>query len=250
MLNQLKAQVNNGTLTLFLYGDIGDSLFGDSTTAKSVSDEVKTAGEFDRIELRINSYGGDPFEATAIKNYLRSLGKPITAYVDAVAASAATILALAGDAVIMGEGSFFMIHNIWTIVMGNATELRKWADDLEKMSNSIAELYAKRSGLPVEEVQKMMDAETWFTADEAVDKGFANSVDAKKNTRAAAAGVYMIAFKNVPDALKSYTPTTSSVTWSWTVPDDAQPELDVAEELAIEQARINIARARLEMEAQ
>lgn len=154
---------------IYLYGVIGD-LF-DEADAKSFIDRLN-AIEGD-VTVRVNSPGGDAFDGIAIMNALKQRKGKVTAIVEGLAASAASIVVLGGaDEIRMLEGSQLMIHNAWTIVMGNSNELRKTADDLEQLSNELAKIYSRVSNKSVEEIKKAMDKETWFTATKAKDFGF------------------------------------------------------------------------------
>jgi ATP-dependent protease ClpP protease subunit len=171
----LAAKTNN-TLTLFVYDIIGQDLFGDGVTAQAVAQKLTEAGDLDSIILRINSPGGDLFEAVAIKNLIASKNVSVTVYVDGEASSAASIIMLVGDKIVMGEGSTVFVHNALTFAGGNASDFRKMADDLEKISGEMAQMYATRTGLAINAVQALMDAETILTAQEAVDKHFADEI--------------------------------------------------------------------------
>ena len=128
------------------------------------------------IHLRINSPGGDVFAAQAIAQALREHPAKVIAHIDGYAASAATEVAVAADEVIMAPGAMYMIHNAWTIAWGNKNDLIDTAALLEKVDGTLAAGYAARTGQGIEQVRAWMDAETWFTAQEAVDAGFADSV--------------------------------------------------------------------------
>lgn len=133
------------------------------------------------IHLRINSPGGDVFDARAMAGAIAAHNAKVIAHIDGLAASAATYIATAADEVEISQGAFFMIHNAWTLAMGNKGELRDVADLLEKVDDSLANDYVRKTGKPRDEIVAWMDAETWFTADEAVENGFADRVvEAKK----------------------------------------------------------------------
>lgn len=139
---------------------------------------VKELREIDAdvIHLRINSPGGSVFAARTIEQALREHPARVVAHVDGLAASAATVVAMAADEVLMGAGSMFMIHKAWTIAFGNAADLLDTATLLEKIDGTLAATYAARTGGDVEQIAAWMKAETWFTADEAVQHGFADAV--------------------------------------------------------------------------
>ncbi|HZR66606.1 MAG TPA: head maturation protease, ClpP-related [Terriglobales bacterium] len=201
-LHQFISARQADTLTLYCYDSVGETMFGSGITASAVAAKLDDK-TFKAIHLHINSPGGDPFEATAILNLLKGTGKPINVTVDGLAASAASILAMAGDTIEMGEGSMFMIHAASSIALGNAGELRKLADTLDKVSNTMAETYAARTGLPVAEITALMNAETWMDAKEAVAKGFADSiVPADPRAAAVSASFDLSGFRNTPATLK------------------------------------------------
>lgn len=200
-----KAQAQGGELELQVYDVIGSDFFGEGITVANFSDAIKQAGDYQSIKLRINSPGGDVFEAVAIYNLLRSTGKPCNAVVEGLAASAASIIAMAGDKCTMGEGTLLMVHNAMMLAAGNADEMRKCADILDTVSGSIADIYASCTGMPKADVQKLMDAETWMDAQEAVDKGFADGI-AKNSKAAVSASFNLGVYNNVPDSLKAAAP--------------------------------------------
>lgn len=128
------------------------------------------------INLRINSPGGDVFGARAIETALREHSAKVIVHIDGLAASAATFIAMAGDEIVMADGSMFMIHKAWTYAWGNANDLKKTADLLDKIDGTLVDTYAKRSGQKDAQIADWMAAETWFTAEEAVKYGFADRV--------------------------------------------------------------------------
>ena len=130
----------------------------------------------DVIHLRINSPGGSVFAARAMETALREHKARIVVHIDALAASAASFLAMAGDEILISKGAMVMIHKAWTYAWGNATDLTEAAALLEKIDGTLAETYADRTGKSVLEMSDLMAAETWFTAQEAVDSGLADSI--------------------------------------------------------------------------
>lgn len=206
LVSKFKAALDSGVLSLDVYGDIGENYFGDGITAKSVSAAIKSAGKFDSITLNINSGGGDCFEGVAIRNLLIKTGKPITAEIDGLAASAASIIAMAGSKIVMRAGSMLMIHNAWTICVGDSNEMREMANTLEQINEAIAGCYAEQSGLSVDEIKTLMAAETWLTADKAKEQGLATDVlkDAKPQALAMARTFKALAkFQHVPEQFKA-----------------------------------------------
>jgi ATP-dependent protease ClpP protease subunit len=136
------------------------------------------------IHLRINSPGGDVFAAQTICQAIRDTGAKVIAHIDGYAASAATVIATAADEVEISDGGFYMIHNAWTWAMGNANDLTATATLLSKIDGSLAAQYAKKSGMAVADVRAAMDAETWYTAEEAVAAGLVDRVAVGKKAEA------------------------------------------------------------------
>jgi ClpP class serine protease len=126
--------------------------------------------------VQINSAGGDMFEGIAIYNALREHQQEITVQVIGMAASAASIIAMAGDRVEIGAASFLMIHNAWVLAMGNRHDMAETAQWLEPFDAAMRDVYAQRTGLKPDEIAQMMDAETWLSGQAAIDKGFADSL--------------------------------------------------------------------------
>lgn len=200
-----------GVLEMMVYEQIGENWWtGEGITAKNVKQTVdRMNGAFSRVMLRINSPGGDAFEGVAILNLLRSLGKPIDVCVDGIAASAASIIAMAGDTITMGSGAMMMIHNAWSMVAGNAAALTKEAETLAAIDTSIAQTYVDRTGQELSAVKAMMDAETWMGADECIEKGFATgksapnrAEDSERALNMARGFKALTRFTRVPSALK------------------------------------------------
>lgn len=131
--------------------------------------------------MYINSGGGDVFAGQAIAQAVRDTGVPVIAQIDALAASAATLPAMVADEIDISPGAFMMIHNAWTLAIGNGSELRSTADLLDKVDLSIAQMYSKRIGTSVDEVLQLMANETWFSAEEAVAAGLADGLCGEKN---------------------------------------------------------------------
>lgn len=160
-------------LTLYIYDVIG-GLWG----GVQAEDIVKAIADSNakRIDLRINSPGGDVFDARAIASALRTHSAEVVARIEGLAASAASTIAMAADRVEIARGGFLMIHNAWTIAMGNKGEFLDMAAILEKIDEAIANDYVERTGKTRDQVIAWMDAETWFNEEEAVEHGFADAV--------------------------------------------------------------------------
>ncbi len=151
------------------------------------------------IRLLINSPGGDVFDGMAIYNLLSPFKDRITVEVLGLAASIASIIALVGKRVVMGQGAYFMIHNPWVLAIGTAADLRKTADLLDSIGSNMADIYTARSTYTHDEVLQLMAEETWLTAQEAVDTGFADEMD--ESIAVAALACDLSRFKHAPKAL-------------------------------------------------
>lgn len=146
-------------------------------SASNLSKRLEELGDVNDITVYINSYGGEVAEGLAIYNSLKRHKATITTVCDGFAASIASVIFMAGDKRVMNDSSLLMIHNAWTVVSGNAQELRKQADDLEKITSASIVAYKSHSTLSEEEIKALMDNETWITPDEAMEYGFATSVE-------------------------------------------------------------------------
>lgn len=167
---------------ILIYDEI-DSWFGFSAE-QFVRDLAALDAE--QINLRINSPGGSVFDGIAIMNAISAHPAPVTAYVDGLAASAASFIAIAADEVVMRPGSEFMIHDAWGVSIGNAEDMAAMAEQLDRTSGTLAQLYADKSGGTVDEMRDLMRAETWFSADEAVEAGLADRVEKPGKDKASA----------------------------------------------------------------
>ena len=166
--------ITSDVAEIFIYERIGmDFWSGEGITAKGFLKELGTI-KSKQINLHINSPGGSVFDATAIYNGLKNHPANVTTYIDGVAASAASIVALAGDKVIIASNALYMIHNPMTYADGNANELRKVADLLDKVRDTMTTVYMEKTTLTNEELLAALDAETWYNADEAIAAGFAS----------------------------------------------------------------------------
>lgn len=160
---------------LMLYGDIAESFWGDTISAKEVTEYLADL-DVENIDVYINSNGGAVDTAIAINNALRRHKAKVTVNIDGIAASAATLITCAGDTVRMPKNALFMIHNPSTIAMGDSEEMRKKADVLEKYKNSITETYLQKVNIDKEKLSKLMDNESWLSAEEALKYGFIDEI--------------------------------------------------------------------------
>ena len=163
--------------TISIFDVIGeDGWTGGGVTAKRISAALRSIGNRDVI-VRINSPGGDMFEGIAIYNLLRAHPARVTVEVLGWAASAASVIAMAGDVIRMGLGSFMMVHNAWGLVIGNRHDLREAASLFDGFDAALADIYEARTGMDRVGIERLMDAETFMTAAQAVEYGFADAVD-------------------------------------------------------------------------
>ena len=169
---------NEDTATINIYGDIASWAFEElgEVSAVTLSKQLETMGNVKHIDVYINSYGGEVAEGLAIYNALRRHPAEVVTYCDGFACSIASVIFMAGDVRIMSDSSLLMIHNAWTVTQGNAEELRKQADDLEKITQASVEAYKVHSDLSEEEIKALMDAESWILPEEALQYGFATAV--------------------------------------------------------------------------
>lgn len=171
-------------LDLYIYTDVeGDGYdwwsgetIQSETSASAFRDKLAAAGAVEQINIYINSLGGSVMEGTAIYNQLKRHPAQKTVYVDGFACSVASVIAMAGDKVIMPKNTAMMIHNMWTVAWGNAKELRKAADDLDVLMVANRQAYLQKSGgkLTEERLIELLDAETWLTAEQCVEMGLAD----------------------------------------------------------------------------
>lgn len=181
---ELKQATEPNTLEMYIYGNVeGDSydwwtdeVTESETSANHFREELAKYPNATNINIFVNSYGGSVFEGTAIYNQLRRHKAFKTVYIDGFACSIASVIAMAGDKVIMPRNAMMMIHNAWTYAMGNSAELRKAADDLEVINKGNRQAYLQKTGDKIneEELVALLDAETWLTAEDCIRLGLAD----------------------------------------------------------------------------
>lgn len=180
-----------------LYGEVG--FWG--VTAKDFRAALEQV-DTPRLILNLNSPGGDVFDGIAIYNDLLAHKADVVVRVTGVAASVASVIAMAGDTIEIAENAFFMIHNAWSVAVGDTRVMASRAKLLSKIDGELAETYAARTGGDLAEIKSQMDDETWLTADEAVEQGFADETISTDEGAEARAAFDLTNFKNVPRALK------------------------------------------------
>ncbi|TKJ94821.1 head maturation protease, ClpP-related [Erwinia persicina] len=159
--------------SISIFDVIGADYWGEGVTASRIAGALRSLDGAD-VTVNINSPGGDMFEGLAIYNLLREYQGKVTVKVLGLAASAASVIAMAGDEVQIGRGAFLMIHNCWVYAMGNRHDLAQIAADMEPFDKAMGDIYSARSGLSLEDVSAMMDGETYIGGSDAVEKGFAD----------------------------------------------------------------------------
>lgn len=196
----MNIQMKGKTAEVLLYEDIG-GYFG--ITADSFIREIKNLKDVSTINLRINSNGGNVFDGLAIYNYLKSHSARIEVDIDGLAASIASIIAMAGDEVRIADNAWMMIHDPWIVVGGTADELRNTADTMDGIRESLLDTYMVRATADKKVLSDMMTAETWLNASDAVKYGLATATTAGMKV---AASVRKEWFKNAPQALLDHIP--------------------------------------------
>lgn len=195
----IKAKAND-TAEISIYDEIG--FWG--VTAQSFSKDLKALGNnLKQINLHIHSPGGDVFDGIAIYNLLKNHPANVTVYIDGLAASMASVIAMAGNEVIMPENAMMMIHKPWGIQGGDAEDMRKYADLLDKVENTLIPAYASKTGKTPEELAEMLSAETWLTAKECVEQGFADKLAEPLVAMASIKSRKLEDFENMPKAMKN-----------------------------------------------
>ncbi|TYC93040.1 head maturation protease, ClpP-related [Novosphingobium sp. BW1] len=162
--------------TITMFDVVGEDYWtGGGITAKKVAEQLRAIGDRPAT-IQINSPGGDMFEGIAVYNVLREHPQDITVQVMGMAASAASIIAMAGDKIEIGAASFMMIHNCWVLAMGNRNDMRDLADWLEPFDSAMASLYTERTGNDAAQVAAWMDKETYMSGAQAIERGFADAL--------------------------------------------------------------------------
>jgi ATP-dependent Clp protease protease subunit len=171
----IQAAVENTSATITVYGVIGEDWYGEGVTLQRIDAALRAIGERD-VTVYINSPGGDMFEGIAIYNRLREHTHKVTTKVLGMAASAASVIYLAGSEREVASSAFLMIHNCWTYLAGNRHYLRDVADDMQEFDAAMADLYAETSGQSAEDMAELMDDETYIRGKRAVELGLATGL--------------------------------------------------------------------------
>lgn len=195
--------LNDGKAEIFIYSDIGYDWWEDKSTAQLFAEELKNLGDVSSIDLHINSNGGDVFDGQAIHTLIKNHKGFVTAYIDGLAASIATVIAMGADKVIMPKNAMMMIHNAWTGLYGNANDLRKMADDLDHINDTIVNTYLAKVKDKTDEatIRDLMDKESWLNAEECLSLGLCDEVSEPVKMAACLTKEQAHKFKNAPKEL-------------------------------------------------
>ena len=177
-------QLAENELSLYIYDDVTDQIYDWWTGEENKSNSQYIANRLDenpnaeKINIYINSYGGDVKEGLAIYNLLKRHPARVFVFIDGFACSVASVIAMSGDEITIGENALMMIHHAWTCACGNPNELRKVADDLEVIDKAATGTYLSRAGdkLTSEKLSKLLDDETWLDAEQALEYGLADKI--------------------------------------------------------------------------
>ena len=195
--------LNEGKAEIFIYSDIGYELWEDKTTAQLFAEELKSLGENTSIDLHINSNGGDVFDGQAIHTLIKNHKGFVTAYIDGLAASIATVIAMGADKIVMPKNAMMMIHNAWTGLYGNANDLRKMADDLDHINDTIVNTYLAKVKDKADEttIRELMNKESWLNAEECFNLGLCDEVSEPVKMAECLTKEQAHKFKNAPKEL-------------------------------------------------
>lgn len=224
------AEGNEGEI--YIYGDItSNRWYEEDTTAKSFKEDLDDLGEIDVLNIYINSPGGSVFQGQAIVSILKRCKAIINIHIDGVAASIASVIAMVGT-VHMPSNAMMMIHNPWTWTYGNANELRKEADDLDKVRESMISMYLDKVGdkLDRDTLISLLDKESWLTAQECYDYGLCDVLEEEKEIAACLNSEMLAKYKNTPKELLSITNGSK---------EPKEPKNTKDEEIEILLARVN-----------
>lgn len=201
---EMKMSANQKEADVYIYGEIVSYKWDEEdTTASSFQKDLKALGDVEAINLHVNSPGGSVFEGITIGNMLKHHKAKVTAYVDALAASIASVIVASCDKVVMYDNSMLMIHNPWSRMVGNAKDFRKQADDLDKISESSVITYLSKAGdlLTEERIKQIMDEETWLSASEAKEIGLCDEILGTNSIAASIDEKLFKNYRNVPEDL-------------------------------------------------
>ena len=170
-------KATDSSADLYIYGDIVSYEWDESdVSAFGFKKELEELGDISELNVHINSLGGSTYQGLTIYNLLKQNKAKINMYIDGIAASAASIIAMAGDKIFMPKTAMMMIHNCWTWLEGNAKELRKTADDMDKLATAYKAAYLSKINITEERLDELLEEESYLTADECIEMGFADEI--------------------------------------------------------------------------
>ena len=199
----IRAAADDEDRSISVYDVIGQDYWtGDGVTSRRVAGALRHLGA-GPVTVNINSPGGDMFEGLAIYNLLREHQGEVTVKVLGLAASAASIIAMAGDTVQIARAGFLMIHNAWIVAAGNRHEMREYAEMLEPFDSAMADIYAARTGSKTDDMQRLMDSESWINGSAAIEQGFADELLASDQIAAGGTKASASAVRRIESALRA-----------------------------------------------
>ncbi|AQS40199.1 ATP-dependent Clp protease proteolytic subunit ClpP [Shewanella psychrophila] len=237
---QLKAQ--NGHVELMIYDEIG----GWGITAKQFAQDLQALGKVSSITARIHSPGGDVFEGMAIYNIIKGHPAQKVCHIDGLAASMASVIAMAFDEVIMPENAMMMVHKPWGGTLGDADDMRKYADLLDKVESNLVGAYAQKTGLSDDDLHNLLASETWLTGSEAVEKGFADTLTDPLQMAASLSSKRMKDFTNMPEALKNLFAPQGNNPGATNTPTPANTEVNQPSQADISAAAATMNKERID----
>lgn len=223
------------TVDIYIYDEIG----GWGISARRFTEDLISLGNLSHINLHIHSPGGEVFDGIAIYNQLKNHSATITVYIDGLAASMASVIAMVGDTVIMPKNAMMMIHKPWGVSWGDANDMREYADLLDKLENVLIPAYVAKTGKTTEEITAMLEQETWLDGDECVEQGFADKVIEPVKAMASLTSKRIEEFSSMPSAIKNQITPKNTTKPTQQPQPNSSPEPQPSASFADEQTRLN-----------
>ncbi|EMP2040072.1 ClpP-like prohead protease/major capsid protein fusion protein [Proteus mirabilis] len=223
------------TADIYIYDEIG----GWGISARRFTEDLISLGNLSHINLHIHSPGGEVFDGIAIYNQLKNHSATITVYIDGLAASMASVIAMVGDTVIMPKNAMMMIHKPWGVSWGDANDMREYADLLDKLENVLIPAYVAKTGKTTEEITAMLEQETWLDGDECVEHGFADKVIEPVKAMASLTSKRIEEFSSMPSAIKNQITPKNTTKPTQQPQPNSSPEPQPSATYADEQIRLN-----------
>ncbi|AWR58746.1 peptidase S14 [Proteus mirabilis] len=223
------------TADIYIYDEIG----GWGISARRFTEDLISLGNLSHINLHIHSPGGEVFDGIAIYNQLKNHSATITVYIDGLAASMASVIAMVGDTVIMPKNAMMMIHKPWGGSWGDANDMREYADLLDKLENVLIPAYVAKTGKTTEEITAMLEQETWLDGDECVEYGFADKVIEPVKAMASLTSKRIEEFSSMPSAIKNQITPKNTTKPTQQPQPNSSPEPQPSASFADEQTRLN-----------